>query len=85
MDFEVTKMGERGQVVIPKEFRDHMGLHPGDKFIVVEIGNELVLRKLSGPSKEEFHEMIKKGHEHAKKHGLTEKDMWDAIRKARTP
>jgi len=35
------------------------------------------------PTKQEFEELLIKTHEHARKHGLTEKDLEDAIRKAR--
>lgn len=42
MEFEVTKLGERGQVVIPQEFRKSMGLKTGDKLFVMERANTLI-------------------------------------------
>ncbi|MBI2142991.1 AbrB/MazE/SpoVT family DNA-binding domain-containing protein [Candidatus Woesearchaeota archaeon] len=81
--FEVTKLGERGQVVIPLEFRKSMGLHRGEKFIVVSRFDMLVLKRLKVPTIEHFEAMLRKGHSHAKKHGLTPKDLAEAIRKAR--
>lgn len=33
--FGITKLGERGQVVIPKEARDTMKLRTGDTFVVL--------------------------------------------------
>jgi AbrB family looped-hinge helix DNA binding protein len=81
--FEVTKLGERGQVVIPLEFRKSMGLHGGDKFVVTGQGDTLLLRKLRAPSREEFELMIRRAHEHAAKHNLTEKDLEEAIKKVR--
>ena len=83
MEFEITKIGERGQVVIPQSFRDDMSIHKGDKFMVLQRGDMLVLKKLRGPSMEDFDKMLKKSHAHARKHGLTEKDMQDVIKKAR--
>lgn len=83
MEFEITKLGERGQVVIPQSFRDEMSLHKGEKFMVLQRGDMLVLKRLSAPTKEDFENMLKKGHEHAKKHKLTEEDMWNAIKKVR--
>jgi len=84
MEFEVTKLGERGQVVIPQEFRKSMGLHIGEKFVVIERGDMLILKRIKAPTMEDFDVMIKKGHAHAKKHKLTEKDLQEAIKKVRT-
>ena len=83
MDFEIAKIGERGQVVIPQSFRDVMSIHKGDKFMVLQRGDMLVLKKLRAPSMEDFDKMLKKSHAHARKQGLTEKDMQDVIKKAR--
>ncbi len=83
MEFEVTKLGERGQIVIPQVFREHLKLHKGEKFIIVGRGDSLILKRMKAPTKEEFEKLLKESHEHAKKHNLTEKDMWDAIKKTR--
>jgi len=37
--FATTSMGERGQVVIPKEIRDILELKVGDRFIVLATHN----------------------------------------------
>lgn len=34
-----TLLGERGQVVIPKEFRDKMHLEPGARLVVMQHGD----------------------------------------------
>lgn len=83
MEFEVAKLGERGQVVIPQEFRETMNLQKGDKFIVIEHGDALIFKRIKEPSLKEFEDMIKKGHEHARKHKLTEDDLHKAIQNAR--
>ena len=46
MDFEVTKLGERGQIVIPLEIRKKLKLKKGDKFIVSESGKTVILQLL---------------------------------------
>ncbi len=84
MEFETTKIGERGQVVIPQTLRNQMSIHKGDKFMILQKGDVLVLKKLRAPSKGEFESMLKKAHEHAKKHKLTEEDVWVAVKKARS-
>lgn len=82
--FEVTKLGERGQIVIPQEFRKHMGLKSGDKFIVVERGGTLMLKRLKAPSIEEFDAMISKAHARAKRLKLTPKDLEEVRKRSRT-
>ncbi|MCH7568055.1 MAG: AbrB/MazE/SpoVT family DNA-binding domain-containing protein [Nanoarchaeota archaeon] len=83
MEFEVTRLGERGQIVIPQIFREHLKLKKGEKFMVMEQGGTILLKRLSPPTKEEFEQLLKKTHEHARKHKLTEEDMWHAIEKTR--
>ncbi len=46
-----TKLSGKGQIVIPKDVRDRMGLEIGDAFEVFERGDELVLRRGKPQSK----------------------------------
>jgi AbrB family looped-hinge helix DNA binding protein len=39
------KLGPKGQVVIPKTIRDHLGLQPGDELTVVENDGEIRISK----------------------------------------
>ncbi len=42
--FSATRMGERGQVVIPAEVRERLGLRPGEKlFTFVRMGELIIL------------------------------------------
>src|SRR5580698_3793019 len=45
--FSITTLGERGQVVIPKEARDALNLSAGDKLVVLPSrrGNGILLMK----------------------------------------
>ncbi|MDG6917281.1 MAG: AbrB/MazE/SpoVT family DNA-binding domain-containing protein [Nitrososphaerota archaeon] len=43
---EVTKVSDKGQVVIPKEIRDKLNFTEGSKLIVVAAGETVVLQKI---------------------------------------
>lgn len=45
--FSITTLGERGQVVIPKEAREALNLQPGNKLVVLpsKRGNGILLMK----------------------------------------
>lgn len=38
-----TSMGEKGQLTVPKQFRDDLGLKPGAPVTVLRMGNGLIL------------------------------------------
>ncbi|MFH1257273.1 MAG: AbrB/MazE/SpoVT family DNA-binding domain-containing protein [Candidatus Diapherotrites archaeon] len=84
---ELTKMSSRGQVVIPQNIREKMGLKEGEAFAAVASGNTLMLRRIKTPSKEdilkELERLAVKGEARAKKLGLKEKDVDRIIHEAR--
>jgi AbrB family looped-hinge helix DNA binding protein len=41
-NYGMTTMGERGQVVIPKEIRKKMNINPGDQFLVFCRDNAII-------------------------------------------
>jgi len=43
----VTKMSTKGQIVIPKQLREKLGLQPGDPLAMAVDGDRLVLRKIT--------------------------------------
>jgi len=46
--YGTVTVGERGQIVIPKEAREHFGIKPGDKLIVAgDIEKGIALAKAS--------------------------------------
>ena len=80
---EVTSISSRGQVVIPRKIREKLRLREGEKFVVVGEEDTIIFKKLGVPSFKGFDKLLEKTQEHAKKHGLTEKDMFEAIGKTR--
>ena len=45
MDIAITKMSSKGQVVIPAEMRK--GFHEGDKLLVIQSNDQLIMKKAS--------------------------------------
>jgi AbrB family looped-hinge helix DNA binding protein len=43
MDIESVRLGERGQVVIPQDFRRELKLKCGEKMLAVLVDNKIVL------------------------------------------
>lgn len=74
MEFEITKIGERGQVVIPQQFRKEMNIHTGDKFMVVHKENTIILERLKA-SEMSWEEVTKPLREAMKKFNLKENDV----------
>ncbi len=44
---ELTKMSSKGQVVIPKNIRDRLGLKEGDRIAVEAAEGQVIMRKVS--------------------------------------
>ena len=38
-----TRIGEKGQLTVPKQFREDLGLEPGAPFAVLRLGDGLIL------------------------------------------
>jgi len=80
---EITSMSSRGQVVIPLDIREQLGLKEGEKFIVVGEGDTVILKKVSMPSFNNFDKLIKKTQQFAKEKSITKADVENAIKRAR--
>lgn len=55
---DVAKVSSKGQVVIPKEIRERLGILPGEKIIVMTRDEEIVLKKARRLRLEELSEKI---------------------------
>ncbi len=77
---EVTSMSSRGQVVIPLDIRQQLGLKEGEKFVVIGEDDTVVLKKITMPS---FDKLLQKTMRFAKEKGVTKEDVEDAIKRAR--
>jgi len=46
MEIETTKMTSRGQVVIPQNIRRSKGINKGEQFIVYELNDSIILKRV---------------------------------------
>lgn len=78
-----TKMSSKGQVVIPEEIRERLGLKAGVQFVVLGDKDVVILKALSAPSMSEFDTLIKKARAQARRAKLKRSDITRATAKAR--
>ena len=84
MDVEITKMTSRGQVVIPQDIRQSKGLKEGEKFLVYDTGDSIVLKRVKNLQKakdiEEFEKTFSSMWKTAKTKSITKKDVTEEIK-----
>jgi AbrB family transcriptional regulator (stage V sporulation protein T) len=85
MEEEITVVGERGQVVIPKEVRVKLGLKPKTKLLVTRRGNAVVMKKLNlEEERRKLEEIFKSIDKKIEKYGeLTEEEINQIIHEYR--
>ena len=81
--FEVTNVSTRGQVVIPSYIRERLNLKTGAKLIVIQDGENILLKPLKMPKMAQFQALIKMGEEIRKELGLKQDDIKKAIKNVR--
>ena len=82
-DAATTKLSSKGQVVIPEEIRNRLGLEAGAQFVVVGDRDVVILKRIQAPDMSEFDELVERARKAAKKAGLSKKDVAEAIQAAR--
>jgi len=45
LSIDTTKVSEKGQIVIPKEVRDKLGLRAGSKLIIIATNDLMIMQK----------------------------------------
>lgn len=78
-----TKLSTRGQVVIPEEIRNRLGLQPGEQFVVIGEGDVVVLKTLKPPKLDELKPLLDKVQKAAEAAGVTPEDVENAIKEVR--
>lgn len=81
--YATTKLSSKGQVVIPEEVRNDLGLTEGDQFVVIGQGDAVILKVITPPKLEEFQKLLAKARAEAGKAGIKRADLKSAIAKVR--
>lgn len=84
MALEMTRLSERGQIVIPTEIRKSMKLKEGERFIVVGLGDTIILRKLDlSHERLRLKKLIAASQAKATRSGFTEAEIRKLIQETR--
>jgi AbrB family looped-hinge helix DNA binding protein len=78
-----TKMSSKGQIVIPENIRDRLGLKPGEQFVVVGEDDVVILKKIAPLSMADFDELITTARQQARQVAMKRSDISTAVRAAR--
>ena len=78
-----TILSSKGQVVIPEDVRNALGLEPGAQFVVMGDGDVVILKRIETPARSEFRALATKVRGQARRAGLKPADVQKAIRKVR--
>jgi len=84
MAVDMTRLSERGQIVIPNEMRKRMGLKEGTRFVVMGLDDTIVLRRLElSEEKIRLKKLLEKSRKKAKNVGFTEKEIEKLVQAVR--
>jgi len=84
MALELTRLSGKGQVVIPASVRKKLGLKRGMRFLVVGVGDTVVLRRLElGEETMRFKQVLIESRKKAEKIGFTQKEIERLIHETR--
>lgn len=78
-----SQLSSKGQIVIPEEIRNRLGLRKGSRFVVYAHGNVVMLKLIEAPTSADFDQLLRQARQAAKKSGLKRADISRAIKKVR--
>ena len=81
--YTTTRLPSKGQVVIPEEVRNDLGLSEGDEFVVIGQGDAVILKIITPPKLDEFQGLLRQARAEAKKAGIKKADLKSATAKVR--
>lgn len=80
---EVTSLSTRGQIVIPNDIRENMKLTPGTKMIIIQEGDNILLKPIKAPDMSQFESLIELGDRAREELNMQESDITEAIKTIR--
>ncbi len=82
-DIKTVKVSEKGQIAIPLDIRESIGIRQGDTLMLIQEEDKLLLQKTDNIKKEvkdEFKHLLKHSEDVAKKFWSSKADdVWDEI------
>lgn len=78
-----TKLSSKGQVVIPEEIRDRLGLETGAQFVVMGERDIVILKTITPPAREDFDDLVRRARTAARKAGMKPADAEEAVSRVR--
>jgi len=78
-----TRLSSKGQVVIPEEVREALGLEAGAQFVVMGDGDVVVLKRIDSPTRHEFKALAARARRQARGAGMKRADIIKAVHAAR--
>ena len=78
-----TRMSSKGQVVIPEAIRKKLGLESGDRFLVLDEGDAIILKRIDVPLMREVDGLIAEARRQAKTTGMRRSDVATAVARVR--
>ena len=79
-----TKLSSKGQVVIPEEIRERLGLKEGTQFVVIGERDVVILKSIQPPAMSDFDALVRQARTRARKAGLKPADVGRAVNRARS-
>lgn len=83
MNVQIIGVSSKGQIVLPSGMRKKLGIASGDKLLAYCGEDCVILKTMKLPSEEEFEDGIRKNMKIAQETGLTEEDIFEAIKESR--
>ena len=78
-----TRLSSKGQVVIPEEIRNRLGLEPGAQFVVIGDRDVIVFKAIHPPEMSQFDDLVGRARRAAREAGMQRSDIEVALREVR--